>query len=819
MPAAVWARLHTPMLKQAFRQILQRPGFSLTVACSLALGIGLVTTQFSLIDGILLRGLPSPDAQRIMHVSRLDPQNPNGGFWDVVSFRDYLYFREHQTSLESLPAMMWLGLNLSGAGRLPSHHPGALVTANTLEMLGAQPMLGRWFTEAEDRPGQPLMIVLSHRLWMDEFAGDAQVIGRPLTINGESGTIIGVMPPKFAFPGSERLWINLRATVEDPRKQLVDRVQMFGRLRRDVSLESARAEFNRLGAELEKIYPETNHGMSRMLVQKFTTAMSGGGTRSILLLMLTMTGFILVLACVNVANMLLGRAAQRTRELAVRAAVGATRGRLIRQLLGEAFVLTGLGAVGGFIVALFGVDFLQKYIAQGPYMPGWFDFRLDYRVGLAAIGITLVAGLIAGILPALKASRLDVNTALKDDARAASGLGLGRLARWFVTTQIAVSSALLVAACVLAWTIYTVRQANLRHDPEHLLTGRIEVFDSVYPKFENRTRFYRELLTRLENEPGVEAVAVTSRNFIGNGVLTQIAPEGVVFAHDNDRPQVNLEVVSDGYFRLVGVKPIAGRFFDTREQQPHPGERSAVVNELFARKFWPGQDPIGRRFRTNQTGDDWVVVIGVVTDLKMAGLFAPPGLESAGFYLCQDQMAWGWLDLFVRTKGDPLKLVTPVRAAIAAIDPNQPIDSVGTLQSATALAIYGFSIIGIMAAIFAFITLGLGAVGVYGVTSLAVNRRRREFGVRMALGATVGQVLRLVLAQGGRQIVVGLAVGLAAGFALTRPLGNIFGASVANHPAIYAVVAAVIALVGIVALWLPARRASRVDPMVALRAE
>ena len=805
-------------LKYALRLLIRQPAFSLMAALSLALGIGLVATQFSLIDGILLRGLPFAGAQRLLHISRFNPPMRDPAAWEPLPYRDFLALRERQTSFAALAGMNQLGLNLSSPGRLPFHENGSLTSADLPAVLGVHPILGRWFTTAEDQPGQPLFIVLSHALWQEEFGADPGVLGRPLHVNGEPGTIIGVMPPRFTFPVQERLWTNLRAAPGgDPRERLADRVELVGLLRPDVSRAQAGAEFDTLAAALAKSWPDTNRGYERLNLQKFTLAYAGPGTQPILYLLLAMTVFILLLACVNVANMLLGRASRRTRELAVRAAVGASRGRLIRQLLLEALVLAALGAVGGLLLAQEGVSLLQYHLVEKMTVPGWFDFRLDYRVVGIAVVATLAAGFLAGIVPAWQASRLEVNTALKDDARTGAGPGLGRLARWLVTAQIAFSTLLLVAASVLALTVYQTRQANLRYDPDRLLNGRIELYEGTQPTAEARGRFYRTLLERLQAEPGVEAVAVTSRNFIYSGVPTQVAPEGAVYAHDNERPTVWLEVVSTDFFRLISIRPQAGRLFDSREQSPE--NRAAVVNESFARKFWPKEDPLGRRFRSSQTSDKWVTVIGVVPDLKMQGLFAPPGRDEAGFYLVQDQMGWGWLDLFVRTKSDPLQLVPVLRQAIAGLDPNQPIHSLGTLTSQTALAVRGFSIIGLMAVIFAGITLFLGALGVYGVTSQSVSRRTREFGIRMALGATVRQVLQLVLQQGGRQIAIGLGLGLVAGFFLTRPLQTLFGAEMANHAGIYLLVPVLIVLVGLAALWIPARRAARIDPMVALRAE
>jgi putative ABC transport system permease protein len=772
-------------LRFALRQLVQSPGFTLTAVTSFALGIGLVATQFSLLDAVLLRGMPLPDAGHIYHVGWQTPKSSDPARWEPMPNRDYLLLRERQTVFDEVAATQWLGLNLSGSGRVASRHTG---------------------------------IILSHVLWQEQFAGAPGVLGSHVNINGEPGTIIGIMPPKFSFPGLAELWINLRATPSDPRERLVERVELFARLKPEVTIATAQAELDGLAASFIKVWPETNEGYNRANIQTVADAYAGGGTRPILFLMLAMTVFILALACVNVATMLLGRAARRTREMAVRAAVGATRTHLVLQLLLESLLLAALGCLGGLFVARNGVDFLQEYLVVQQSVPSWMEFRLDQRVLGVAVVSTLLAGLCAGLVPAWQSSRVDVNTALKDETRSASGAGVGRLARSLVSAQIAFATMLLVAAGVMSLTVYETRRANLQHDPDRLLTGRIELQEGTQPTPAARGRFYRRLLDRLQTEPGVESVAVTSRSFIGSGVPTQVEPEGVTYAHVNERPVAWLEVVSNDYFRLVSVAPVAGRLFDQREQ--NPGDtRSALINESFARRFWPGQDTLGRRFRTNQTQENWVTIVGVVPDLQMQGLFTEPGQSEAGFYLAQDQMGWGWLDLLIRTKSDPLLLIDPLRRAIAEIDPDQPIHSVGTLTSQTARALRGFTIIGILAAVFAFISLFLGAIGVYGVTSQAVNRRTREFGIRMALGSSVGQLLRLVLQQGGRQIGLGLAIGLVGGFLLTRPLEQVFGSAMTNNPLVYVGVALTISVVSLVALWLPARRASRVDPIEALRVE
>jgi len=800
-----------------FRRLLLQPGFTLLAAFSLALGIGVVATQFSLIDGIILRGLPIPDAQRLVHVARESPQSNQGVDWETVPYRDYLFLREAQTSLETLAAVNPIGLNLTGDGRVPSHYEGAKVSANLLEVLGVAPQLGRWFDPEEDRPGQPLFVVVSHGFWQEEFGADPRVLGRSVTLNGEVGTIIGVMPSRFTFPTGQKLWINLRAAPDPPHVRLADRLEMVGKVRPSVSIQQAKAEFNTLARRLIQMFPDTNQGYKRMNVEKFAYAYAGGGTEPVLYLMLAMTVFILALSCVNVANMLLARACRRGRELAVRAAVGATRWRLVRQLLVESLVLAFVGAFGGLVLAGVGVDQLQHQFVERMNVLSWLEFRLDHRVLGITILVTWAAGLLAGIVPALQAARVDVHSALKDGSRHSSSLSMNRFSSWLVTLQIGFSSMLLISACLLGWTTYQIRKANLRYEPDRLLVGRIELHEGTHPTKEDRARFYQELLRRLQTEPAVESVVVSSRNMISPGVQTRVGIEGVIHAHENDQPYAWLEVISRDYFELFGVGLVSGRLFDSRDHYDAP--RSALVNESFARKHWPEDTAVGQRFRSGQTGDHWVTVVGVVPDLQMDGLFSPSTRNAAGFYLFQDQMGWGWLNLVVKTRADSKALVEPLRRAVAEVDPDQPLFSIGTLAEHTAREIHGFTIVGSMAGFFALTTLFLGAIGVYGVTSFSVGQRTREFGVRMALGASVGSVLRLVMSQGLRQIGYGLGGGLIAALFLTRPMRGVVNDELITNPWVYVGVTCVIASVALLALWIPARRAAKISPMEALRSE
>jgi putative ABC transport system permease protein len=803
--------------KLAFRQALRMPGFTLTAGVTLALGIGLVCTQYSLIDGILLRGLPLEGSQRLMHVSRLNPQTLDPDRWEATPYRDYLVFRDQQQSLDSLAAFEARAFNVSGEGRVPSHMEGAYVTANLAETLSAHPLLGRWFAEGEDHAGQAQLAVLSFAAWQREFGGRPEVLGSSIRLNGEGATIVGVMPQNFSFPNREDIWVNLRTRPLPPDDKKSESVEMIGKLRQGTTAAAARADFNLIAKRLEESFPKTNEGYRHMKVEKFTFAYNGGGTQPILYIMMAMTGAILALACVNVANMLLARASRRTRELAVRVAVGAQRRRLIRQMLAEGMVLAFIGALGGVALAAFGVYELHVQIIERMDVPGWFAFRLDGPVLEFTLLATIATGLLAGVLPAFKAAGVDVNAALKDESRGASSFQMGRLSRWLVTAQIGFSSALLVSACVLAGTVYEQRKANFQFDPKHLLVGRIELYDATHPSPEDRAQFYDKLIQRLQAEPGVGAVAVSSRNQIFPGVPTHTALEGTSYLHESDKPTVRLDVVSRDYFRLLNVGATTGRLFSTEDRINTP--LAGLVNQSFARKYWPGVDPLGRRFQSDQTQEKFITVVGVVPDLQMQGITSSPLDDPAGFYLVEDQMGWGWLNLFVRTQGDPLKMVESVRRAVASVDPDQPIHTIGTLEYQTLRQLHGFSVVGGMSVIFAVVAVVLGAVGVYGVTAFSVGRRTREFGVRLALGATIGSLLGLVFRGGLRQIGTGLAGGLVIAFLMTRPLVAVVGPTLSNNPWIYTSVAGVLSVVALLAMWVPARRASKVDPMIALRSE
>jgi predicted permease len=798
----------------AIRHLLRHAGFTIAAALTLGLGIGLVATQFSLIDGVLLRPLPFADGERLRHVGVAgDGQNLE---WRSVELETFFALREEQTAFDRLVAFTSQAYNLVPPAGAPQQLWGSAVSAGFFDQLRVPPLLGRVLQDADHQPGQPVYAVLGHAAWRDAFGADPSVIGRVVRLNGEPATVVGVMPEGFQFPGRESLWVNMRAAPGHAVDTPGFGVEAMGLLKPGRDADDAATELA-LIAHRERLAHGTpaDEGVRPMTVMRFQRAYNGGSTVPMLATMLAMTGFVLLLACANVANLLFVRASDRMRELAVRTALGADRQRVIRQLLVESLLLAALGALLGIGFAAIGVALLQSQISARIDLLGWMYFDLNPRVLAVAIAAAGVSGMIAGLLPALRASRIDLASALRVDGRGNVGTGGGRRGRWLVAGQLAFACTAMVVAALLATSAVRSSRANLAFDPDSLLIGRIELQGTQYADAAARARFYSALIDGVRATPGVVAAGASSRDLVYQGVWSNFEVGGQAYAREQDKPGAFIEVVTRDYFAVVDRGALAGRLFslqDTADSAP-----VALVNRSFAERHWPNADPLGQRIRRSEDGARWATVIGVVPDLGMQGV-GNAG-QGAGWYLLQDQQGWGWLDLLVRTEGDPSALIGAVRAAVAAVDPQQPIHSIRTLSERTARQVAGLQIIGSMAAVFALVALALSAVGVYGVISHSARRRERELGLRMALGASAAAIVGLVLRQNALQTVVGIVAGLAGGFMLAMPLASLLPDVSASDPLVYAVVGAVLLATTVLACWLPARRAGRVDPQVALRAE
>jgi putative ABC transport system permease protein len=801
-------------LRLAWLSLSKQPVFLLTTVLTLALGIGLVTTQYSLLDATLIKPLPFPDGERIWHVSRAGA--PANGNWSSIDLQEFRVQREGQQSFEQLAGFRSETYNLSTGDGPPQRLWGSAVTAEFFELLRVPPILGRSFVQGEDQPGAPLKAVIGHAVWRDGLGGDPAVIGRTVRLNGESAEIIGVMPEGFVFPTTDTVWVNLRLPAAGSPLDPMRMVQGLGLLSEGVRPEAAAAELE-LGARrfrTSRGLPEDD--VEPMQVTRLQRVYFGGSTLPMLATLLAMTLFVLLLACINVANLLYIRAADRARDLALRRALGAGRAQLIRHLMAESVLITLLGAGVGVGLAALGVELLHAQIFARIDMIGWVRFDLNLRVLAVAIVAAGSAGLVAGLIPAWRASRVDVALILRSDGRGSVG-GSGRGRRWMVAGQLAFACTALIVATLMAQSASRSAELTLAYDPDTLVIGRLELQGPAYAEAEARTRFYATLVERVAQQPGVAAAAASSRDLVNSGVPTPVQVEGVSYARSQDMDDAYLEVVTRDYFDVVDRQALRGRLFEASDR--YGSTPVALINPRFAERFFPGRDPIGLRIRDGRGENAWATIVGIVPDLDLEGVGSRD--DGAGYYRLQDQMAWGWLELLVRGEPGvaPIALTATVREAVATLDPEQPVHTIRTLRERTDRRIAVLALLGQMATVFAGVALLLAGIGIYGVVAYAARQRTREFGLRIALGARPAGIVALQLRQSGLVALLGTLAGLIGGYLLSKPLAPILPMVSTHEPGLYLAVGLVLAVVTALACWLPARRAAAVDPQVALRAE
>jgi predicted permease len=807
-------------LRSGARALARQPGSAAISVLILALGIGLSTFMFSLVYGVLFRGLDLPEAERVAVLARVEVRqgeednNPLPG-------QDFLDFRERARSYEGILGYYGGTANLADDDA-PERYSGAWVTANTFDVLGVPAVLGRTFAEGEDLPGSPPTVLLGHHVWRDRYGSDPGVLGKSVRINGRQGTVVGVMPEGFRWPSNHDLWVTMD---DDPRAAARGEGRSYwamGRLADGVSWDQADLEAARLGEQLATEYPEDGEGFTLRLIT-VAEQQNGGEIRVVFLAMMVAVICVLLVACANVANLLLARAATRMREAGVRVALGAGRSRVMAPFLAEALVLAGLGALVGTGLAYVLVDLFDQ--ATAPALTGrpyFVSFRVDLPVLLFAVAVTGCTALLAGAAPAWQVSRADVGEILKDEGRGSSSLRAGRLGRILVVVEVAFSVALLVGAGLMTRSMVELGRFELPFDAEAYQSGRVGLFATDYPGREDRQRFWSELERRASGVGGVSAVALSQGiPGVGSGG-SRIRVEGETYPEPTDRPQTHSEVVTPGYFRAMDAAVLEGEtFLETHTQDV---DLVAVVNQSFARRFWPGSSAVGRRFRTG-TADTvaWMTVIGVVEDLHMQG-FSPPGSPGAtpdGYYVPLAQSDPSFLTLVARGNEGvaTASLVPGLRDAVRAVDPDVPLFDVRTLEEAAARSSWFYRVFGTVFVVFGAVALFMATVGLYGVLSFAVSRRTQELGIRMALGAGRRDVLRLVLQQGMRHMAVGLVLGVALGGALSRVVGFLMFGVNPRDPVVFGGVVLVTVAVGMAASLVPARRATGVDPMVALRSE
>jgi putative ABC transport system permease protein len=800
-------------LRYGLRALLKNPGFTAVAVIALALGIGANSAIFSVVNTVLLRPLPYADPDRLVMVWEDDTKH--GYPRDTPAPANFFDWRAQNQVFEGMSATADQSFNLTGVGD-PERVDGQAVSANLFSLLGVEPQVGRAFLPEEDQPGEGRVVIMGHALWQRRFGADQGIVGKPVTLNGLSYTVVGVMPPGFQFPGrEEELWVPLALTPQQAARRGSHYLRVVARLKPGVTVEQAQAEMNTIAARLQQQYPDANAEVGAAVVSLHEQVV--GDIKPALLVLLGAVGLVLLIACANVANLLLARAASRQKETALRIALGASRWRLVRQFLTESVLLAALGGVVGLLLSVWGVSVLKSFIPENVSQVK--AVAVDARVLAFTVLVSLLTGLLFGLAPATQASNFDLNETLKEGGRDSSSGGRGkRLRGLLVVAEVAVSLVLLIGAGLLINSFLRLRSVDPGFRTDHLLTMRVVLPQQKYPDQARRSAFYDELIRRVEAVPGVKSAAVTNWiPLVNQGDSVGVSVEGRPDPGPN-RPIVATRVVSPHYFQAMGIKLLSGRDFDERTDRADT-PAVVVIDETMAKRLWPGEDPLGRRVTPGSpdSPDDWCQVVGVVKDVRQFELTAEPKPQMYMLYAQADFFAPR--HLVVNTSVEPMSLAATVRKTVWDVDRDQPVSNVSTMEEVLSGSIARQRFSTLLLGVFAGVALVLAAVGLYGVMSYSVAQRTREIGLRMALGAQRGDVLRMVVGQGLKLVLVGVAIGLAAAFALTRVMSSLlFGVS-ATDPATLAAISLLLISVAALASYIPARRATRVDPLIALRYE
>jgi putative ABC transport system permease protein len=799
-------------LRYGARMLMKQPGFTLIAVLTLALGIGANTAIFSLVDSILLRPLNYPESDRIVTVWE-DHTRRGGPLREWTSPPGYQDWREQSTVFSHSAAMTGWGPTLTEAGE-PERLIGANVGHETFAVLGVKPMLGREFTPQEDTRGAAKVAIISHSLWRRHFSSDGSIVGKAIRLSGESYTVVGVMPAGFQFPiiNQAEVWSPwLPAQGKDCQRGCYTQ-RVIARLKPGVSLAQARTELTAIGQRVEQQFPEDNKniGVTVTPLQEFLV----GNVRDGMFALLLAVGLVLLMACANVANLLIVKAAARTREIVVRAALGASRWQIIQQLLTESLLLALIGGALGVIVAYWLVDLLKRVAPDGT--PRMEEIAINSRVLLFGLGVSVLTGLLCGLAPALQAAKPDLNRTLRESgAGNKSGTGRGHVRSALVIAEMALALTLLVGAGLLLRSFVKLQNVDPGFTPANVLTARLGLPPNAYPDRPRVANFYRQLQERLKTLPGVESVAYsTSVPMTGIDTDTGFIIEGRPIPPPDERPTSWFSVVSPEYFDTMKIGLRQGRGFAAGDHETAP--RVVLISEAAARRYWPNENPVGKRIGFGLEKTDWREIVGVVADVHHFGL----SLDTRPtMYFCSLQISRSVTNIVLRVQGDPASYVAALRREVQSLDKNLALSTVRTMDETVAATIATPRLLMLLFGGFAMIALLLATLGIYGVMASAVSQRTHEVGVRIALGAQSRDVLRLIVGQGMKLALIGVVIGLAASLVVTRLMKTLlFGVSPAD-PLTFGVIVALLAGVALAACWLPARRATRVDPMVALRCE
>jgi putative ABC transport system permease protein len=799
-------------LRYGFRMLAKSPGFTFVAVLALALGIGANSAIFSVVNTVLLQPLPFEQPEQLVRVYTTVPRrNLTAGPVSYLTFAD---FRAQNAQFEYVTAFSDTSATLAGRDE-PEQIDGIVASGDFFKVLGAQAALGRTFTTEEERPDAQV-VVISDGLWKRRFGGDAQIVGQSVTLNGEAVTIIGIMPEGFTFPiDRERVdfWSPIDPTSEENRQRGSSYLNVVARLRDGATLQQAQAEADAVAARLATEYADTNAGRSFTLISMHEDLV--GDLRPALLVLLGAVAFVLLIACANVANLMLARASSRHKEIAIRTAMGASRWRIVRQLVTESLLLSLAGGALGLLIALWGVDLLVASIPSD--MPRVSEIGLDRRVLAFTAVISMLTGFLFGLVPALQVSKPDLNEGLKEGGRGSTeGARRNRVRGALVVLEVALSLVLLVGAGLLMRSFVELREVKAGFDPSGVLTASVSLPDSKYGEEATQAEFFRRVLENLSARPGVHAAsAVLPLPLSGSAMMNGLSIEGRPPAAPGERLTTHTRITSPEYFRAMNIPVVKGRALDERDSKDAP--KVVVVNETFARKYFPGEEAIGKRVEITVAEDMSGEIVGIVGDVKHRSLDAAPDPEA---YVSYRQVPSGYMVLVLKGDGQSAAALTStLREAVRQVDAGQALAEIRTMEQLVSNSVARRRFNMLLLGVFAGVALALAAIGIFGVMNYTVTQRTHELGIRIALGAQTKDVLRLVVGQGMTLIVIGVVVGLAASFALTRLMQSLLYSVSATDPLTFAGVALVLASVALLACYIPARRATRVDPMVALRYE
>lgn len=800
-------------MRYALRMLFKNPGFTTVAVIAVALGIGANSAIFSVVNTVLLRPLPYKDADRLMMV--WEDASKHGYPQDTPAAANYIDWRDQNQVFEGMAAIADQSFNLTGAGD-PERLEGRRVSANLFALLGVWPQLGRAFAMEEDQPNANRVTIISQRLWQRRFAADPNIVGKALTLNGESFTVVGVMPSQFQFPTrDDELWVPIGFTQAEAASRQRHYLQVVARLKPGVTLGRAQSEMTTIAVRLQQQYPEANTDLGAVVVPLHEQVV--GDIKPALLVLLGAVGLVLLIACANVANLLLARAAVRQKEIALRVALGASRFRLIRQFLTESILLGVIGGVLGLLFAVVGLKLLTAFIP--PNIPQIKAITIDARVLGFTLLMSLITGLVFGLVPAIQSSILNPIDTLKEGGRNSTmGSGGNRIRGLLIVAEVAVSLILLIGSGLLINSFLRLRNVDPGFRTEKLLTMKIVLPELKYRESAQRSAFYTDLTRRLESVPGVKSAAVTTNlPLYKQGNSIGITIEGRPEPPPGQELIVVTRIISPKYFETMNIPLLRGRQLTDQDTATSPN--AVVISDTMARRYWPDEDPIGKRIAAGrpESPEDWVSVVGVVQDVRQFDLIAEPKPQM--YFSHQQASFFAPRDLVVKTEVDPLGLAATVRKTVWEVDKDQPVSNITTMDDIVAESVARQRFSMLLLAIFAGLALLLAAVGIYGVMSYSVAQRRGEIGIRMALGAQKRDVFKLTVGRSLKLVLIGVVVGLVGAFALTRLMSSLLFGIRATDPATFAAISLLFIGVALLASYLPARRATRVDPLAALRYE